>query len=41
MSKGEFRKGKGCVAQIFAVKMQVEEYLEKDEKLYVAFMDLR
>ena len=26
--------------QIFTNKMMVEEYLGKDEKLYVAFMDL-
>ncbi len=34
------RKGRGCVDQIFAMKMLVEEYLEKDKKLYAAFMDL-
>ena len=38
--QGGFRKGKGCIGQIFAVKMMVEEYLGKDEKLYAAFMDL-
>ena len=32
--------GKGCVDQIFAIKMMVEEYLRKDEKLCAAFMDL-
>ncbi len=26
--------------QIFAMKMLVEEYLEKDKSLYTAFMDL-
>ncbi len=36
--KEGFRKGRGCVGQIFA--MLVEEYLGKDKKLYVAFMDL-
>ena len=34
------RKGRGCVDQIFAIKIMVEEYLWKGEKLYAAFMDL-
>ncbi len=38
--QGGFRKGRGCVDQIFAMKSLVEEYLGKDEKLYAAFMDL-
>ncbi len=38
--QGDFRKGRGCVDQIFAMKRLVEEYLGKDKKLYVAFMDL-
>ncbi len=38
--QGGFRKGRGCVDQIFAMKMLVEEYLGKDKKLYAAFMDL-
>ncbi len=38
--QGGFRKGRGCVDQIFAIKRLVEEYLEKDEKLYATFMDL-
>ncbi len=40
MKSRGFRKGRGCVDQIFAVKMLVEEYLGKDKKLYAAFMDL-
>ncbi len=32
--KGDFRKGRGCVDQIFAM-MLVKEYLRKDKKLYV------
>ncbi len=32
--QGGFRKGRGCVDQIFAMKMLVEEYLGKDKKLY-------
>ncbi len=39
-SRGGFRKGRGCVDQIFAMKMLVEEYLGKNKKLYAAFMDL-
>ena len=35
--QGGFKKGKGCIDQIFAIKIMGEEYLEKDEKLYVAF----
>ncbi len=38
--QGGFRKGRGCVDQIFAVKILVEKYLEKDRKLFAAFMDL-
>ncbi len=36
---GGFRKGRGCVDQIFPM-MLVEKYLGKDKKLYAAFMDL-
>ncbi len=38
--QGGFRKGRGCVDQIFVMKRFVEEYLGKDKKLYEAFMDL-
>ncbi len=38
--QGGFRKGRRCVDQIFRVKMLVEKYLEKDRKLFAAFMDL-
>ncbi len=38
--QGGFRKGRGCVDQIFAMKRLVEECLGKDKKLYAAFMDL-
>ncbi len=38
--QGGFRKGRGCVDQIFAVKILVEKYLEKDKKLFAAFIDL-
>ncbi len=38
--QGRFRKGRGCVNQIFAMKRLVEGYLGKDKKLYAAFMDL-
>ncbi len=39
--QGGFRKGRRCVDQIFAVKILVEKYLEKDRKLFAAFMDLK
>ncbi len=29
--QGDFRKGRGCINQIFAMKRLVEEYLEKDK----------
>ena len=35
-----FRRGRGCVDQIFTVKNVCEKYLEKGKELYVAFMDL-
>ncbi len=38
--QGGFRKGKGCVDQIFPIKMTAEENLGKGKKLYAAFMDL-
>ncbi len=38
--QGGFRKGRGCMNKIFAVKILVEKYLEKDRKLFAAFMDL-
>ena len=38
--QGGFRKGRGCVDQIFTVKGMAEKYLMKDRKLYAAFMDL-
>ena len=38
--QGGFRRGRGCVDQIFTVKMLSEKYLVKGRKLYAAFMDL-
>ena len=38
--QGGFQKGKGCMDQIFVIEIMVEEYLGKDETLYVAFIDL-
>ncbi len=38
--QGSFRKGRGCVDQIFAVNILMEKYLEKERKLFAAFMDL-
>ncbi len=37
--QGGFRRGKSCVDQIFAIKMFIDKYLEKDWKLYVTFID--
>ncbi len=38
--QGDFQKGRGCVDQIFEVKILVEKYLEKVRKLFAAFIDL-
>ncbi len=38
--QGGFRKGRGCVDQIFCFRMVVEKILAKGKKLYAAFMDL-
>ncbi len=38
--QGGFRKGRGCVDQIFCFRMVVEKMLAKGKKLYAAFMDL-
>ncbi len=38
--QGGFWNGRGCVDQIFAVKILLEKYLEKDRKPFAAFMDL-
>ncbi len=38
--QGGFRKGRGCVDQMFAVKILVEKYLEEDRKLFATFLDL-
>ncbi len=35
-----FWKGRGCVDHMFAVKILVEKYLEKNRKLFAAFMAL-
>ncbi len=35
------RKGMGCVDQIFAVKILVEKYLEKDRMVSAVFMGLK
>jgi len=39
--KGGFRKGRGCVYQIFAVKGLCEKYREKGREVYLGFMDLK
>ncbi len=38
--QGGFRKGRGCIDQIFTMRCIVEMYLEKGQKLYAAIMDL-
>ncbi|WP_435362532.1 reverse transcriptase domain-containing protein, partial [Klebsiella pneumoniae] len=38
--QGGFRKGKGCVDQIFVMRNIVEKHLERGKKVYAAFMDL-
>ncbi len=40
LKKEVFRKSRECVDQIFAVKILVENYLEKDRKLFAAFRNL-
>ena len=38
--QGGFRSGRGCCDQIFAVKQMVKKTIEKDRKMYMAFVDL-
>ncbi len=38
--QGDFRRREICVDYIFAFEILVKEYLGKDRKLYVVFMDL-
>ncbi len=38
MTKEVFGKSRECVDQIFAVKILVEKFLEKNRKLFAAFM---
>ena len=40
VEQGGFRKGRGCVDQIFAVRQMCEKYGAKGENTYWAFMDL-
>ncbi len=37
--QGGFRKGRGCVDQIFSLRMTVEKMLMKGKKVYEAFID--
>ncbi len=39
--QGGFGRGRGCVDQIFAMKILVEKYLEKDRKLFAALWTWR
>jgi hypothetical protein len=38
--QGGFRKGRGCVDQVFALRNVSEKNLEKQKDLYLGFMDL-
>ena len=38
--QGGFRKGRGCVDQIFVLRQMCEKFLAKGKEVYVAFMDL-
>lgn len=38
--QGGFRRGRGCMNQIFTVRQICEKYLAKGKEVYVAFMDL-
>ncbi len=38
--QGRFRTGKGCVDQIFNMRMIIKKMLAKDKNVYAAFMDL-
>ena len=39
--QGAFRRGTGCVDQIFTLKQMSEKMEEKNRKLYLGFMDLQ
>ena len=38
--QGGFRRGRGCVDQVFAMRQVCEKYLDKGKDVYWAFMDL-
>ncbi len=38
--QGGFRRGRGCMGQIFVVRQVCEKYLTKCKDVYWAFMDL-
>ena len=35
-----FTSGRGCIDQIFIIRQLTEKYLEKDKKMYAAFIDM-
>ena len=39
-NQGGFREGRGCVDQVFTVRMIAEKFKEKKKNLYLCFMDL-
>ena len=38
--QGGFRRGRGCVDQVFALRTIIEKYLETKKDVFIAFMDL-
>ncbi len=38
--QGGFRRGRGCMDQIFAMRQVCEKYLAKAKEVFWAFMDL-
>ena len=38
--QGGFREGRSCIDQIFTLKQLMEKMIEKNKKMYVAFVDL-
>ena len=34
------RSGRGCIDHIFIIRQLAEKYLEKDKKMYAAFIDM-
>ena len=39
--QASFRSGRGCIDQIFIIRQLTKKYLEKDKKMYAAFIDMK